>query len=51
MSSGERCADEFPQAEQGQVYRAIDRRLGRKVAVKIAAQQFGERLEREARAI
>jgi serine/threonine-protein kinase len=35
----------------GQVYRATDTRLDRKVAVKISAQQFGARFEREARAI
>jgi len=35
----------------GQVYRAIDTRLGRKVAIKICAQQFSGRFEREARAI
>jgi predicted Ser/Thr protein kinase len=35
----------------GQVCRAVDSRLGRKVAIKIAGRQFGERLEREARAI
>ena len=35
----------------GQVYRAVDSRLGRKVAIKVATRQFGERLEREAQAI
>jgi eukaryotic-like serine/threonine-protein kinase len=35
----------------GEVYRAIDTRLGRAVAVKIAQKQFMERFEREARAI
>jgi len=35
----------------GDVYRAVDTRLGRAVAVKIAQQQFIERFEREARAI
>jgi serine/threonine protein kinase len=35
----------------GSVYRAIDTRLGRKVATKICAQQFSGRFEREARAI
>ena len=34
----------------GQVYLASDTRLGRKVAVKISAEQFNERFEREARA-
>jgi len=33
------------------VYRATDTRLGRAVAIKIAATQFGARFEREARAI
>ncbi len=35
----------------GDVYRAVDTRLGRAVAVKIAQQQFIQRFEREARAI
>jgi len=35
----------------GEVYRAVDTRLGRPVAVKIAQKQFIERFEREARAI
>ncbi|HEV2202841.1 MAG TPA: protein kinase [Bryobacteraceae bacterium] len=35
----------------GSVYRALDTRLGRKVALKICALQFSERFEREARAI
>jgi serine/threonine protein kinase len=35
----------------GQVFRAIDMRLGRQVAVKVSAAQFTERFEREARAI
>jgi tetratricopeptide (TPR) repeat protein/predicted Ser/Thr protein kinase len=35
----------------GEVYRAVDTRLGRAVAVKIAQKQFIERFEREARAI
>jgi serine/threonine protein kinase len=35
----------------GKVYRAIDTRLGRAVAVKISFEQFGKRFEREARAI
>jgi serine/threonine-protein kinase len=35
----------------GSVYRAVDTRLGRKVAIKICARQFSERFEREARAI
>jgi eukaryotic-like serine/threonine-protein kinase len=35
----------------GEVYRAIDTRLGRAVAIKIAQKEFIERFEREARAI
>ena len=35
----------------GEVYRAVDTRLDRKVAIKISAQQFSARFEREARAI
>jgi Tol biopolymer transport system component len=35
----------------GEVYRAVDTRLNRKVAIKISAQQFSARFEREARAI
>ena len=35
----------------GEVYRAADTRLGRKVAIKISAEQFSDRFESEARAI
>ena len=35
----------------GEVYRAIDTRLNRAVAIKISAEQFSARFEREARAI
>ena len=35
----------------GEVYKARDTRLGRVVAVKICAEQFSERFEREARAV
>jgi eukaryotic-like serine/threonine-protein kinase len=35
----------------GEVFRAVDTRLGRAVAIKILHEQFGERFEREARAI
>ena len=35
----------------GEVYRARDTRLGRDVAIKVSAQQFTERFEREARAV
>ena len=35
----------------GEVYRAVDTRLGRQVAIKISAERFSGRFEREARAI
>jgi Tol biopolymer transport system component len=35
----------------GEVFRAVDTRLGRAVAIKTSQQQFSERFEREARAI
>src|SRR5215217_6263912 len=35
----------------GEVYRARDPRLGRDVAIKISAERFSERFEREARVI
>src|SRR6202140_4865540 len=35
----------------GEVYRARDTRLNRDVAVKVSAEQFSERFEREAKAI
>jgi serine/threonine-protein kinase len=35
----------------GEVYRARDSRIGRDVAIKVAAGEFGERSEREARAV
>jgi serine/threonine protein kinase len=35
----------------GEVYRARDSRLGRDVAIKVSAEAFGERFEREARTI
>ena len=35
----------------GAVYRAIDTRLGREVAIKISAERFTERFERESRAV
>src|SRR6202045_705847 len=35
----------------GEVYRARDTRLNREVAVKVSAERFSERFEREARAI
>src|SRR5260370_32940051 len=35
----------------GEVYRARDKRLNRDVAIKVSAERFSERFEREARAI
>src|SRR5258708_269180 len=35
----------------GEVYRASDPRVGRDVAIKVSAERFGERFEREARMI
>jgi eukaryotic-like serine/threonine-protein kinase len=35
----------------GEVYKARDTRLGRDVAIKLSAEQFSERFEREARSI
>src|SRR5450755_2696052 len=35
----------------GEVYRARDPRVGRVVAIKVSNERFGERFEREARAI
>ena len=35
----------------GEVWKARDTRLGREVAIKISAEQFSERFEREARAV
>jgi len=35
----------------GEVYRALDTRLGRAVAIKISAEEFSKRFEREARVI
>ena len=35
----------------GKVYRGLDTRLGRAVAIKISSEQFNQRFEREARAI
>src|SRR5262249_28042827 len=39
------------QGGMGKVYRAVDTRLGRAVAVKITAEQFSARFEREARIV
>ena len=35
----------------GEVYKARDTRLGRDVAIKVSAEQFSDRFEREARAV
>src|SRR5262245_5331344 len=35
----------------GKVYRALDPRLGREVAIKVSATTFSERFDREARAV
>src|SRR6516162_7065413 len=35
----------------GEVYRGVDTRLGRSVAIKVSAREFNDRFEREARAI
>jgi serine/threonine protein kinase len=35
----------------GEVYKALDTRLNRDVAIKVSAERFSERFEREARAI
>jgi eukaryotic-like serine/threonine-protein kinase len=35
----------------GEVYKALDTRLGRNVAIKVSKDQFSERFEREARAV
>ena len=35
----------------GEVYRGVDTRLGRSVAIKVSSREFSDRFEREARAI
>src|SRR6202453_4756526 len=46
-----RIESKLGEGGMGQVFRAVDTRLGRAVAIKLTHQQFGSRFEREARAI
>jgi Tol biopolymer transport system component len=46
-----RIESKLGEGGMGQVFRAVDTRLGRSVAIKITHEQFSSRFEREARAI
>ena len=46
-----RIESKIGEGGMGEVFRAVDMRLGRAIAIKITREQFGSRFEREARAI